>query len=154
MRETFFQICVYFTVILLAVTLCINAISAMDLYGETGHVSSGVDDANYNETELFFGLIRTTEQGGKIENEITEIGMWGIISAGIGVIGVLTVWVTGSTALLAGWIFSAFFWSSWLNLMAMINVGGWIPAPLLFVATALMIPIFIGAVIGLFSGSG
>ena len=152
MRETFFQICIYFTLCLLAVSLCINFVSAVGIYGDVGSVDQnpGVDYDEGKDTIL--PLIDNTDFQG---NTIDTIDLWAI--AGVGTIvgtvflGILT---GGNTQIIAGWIFSAVFWTSWLSLMTVTQIGSFIPISITTLATALMVPIFIGALIGIFSGSG
>jgi len=150
MRETFFQLCVIGTIVLLSVTLCINFVSASGIYGDIGTVTTSIDN-DENSTDILLGMIQLSSEGATI----TSMGLWSIILAAAGGVTILLGILTGgNTQIMGAWIFSAVFWSSWIVLMNLINIESWIPIGMIVIFTAIAIPIFIGGVIGIFSGVG
>jgi hypothetical protein len=150
MRETFLQLCVYFTICLLAATIFINFVSTSGIYGDVSTIGQGANINTSDVNTTLLGFIQTTEEGSKI----TELGMWATILSAIGIIGGLIYLVTGDSNMVGAWIFCAVFWSSWGSLFFITEIGGWIPLGITFGATILMIPIFYGGLIGILSGSG
>lgn len=149
MRETFFQLCIIGTLALLAVTLCINFVSAAEIY-PSGSVNSGVETGE-TPSDTILDLIEKDSEG----THITSLGLWSIVGVGtLTITGVIAVLTGGNTQLMGGWIFSAIFWASWTNLMVITEIGSWIPAGLILIMTVLAVPIFIGGLIGIFSGAG
>lgn len=154
MRETFTQLCIYFTFCMLAVTMCVNFVSASGIYGDLGNINAGPDVSNKT---TYMGLINqyTTNQGEGYSYELTSLGLWSIVVTAAGAIGFVLYLFTGNTTMLAALIFSGVFWGSFVGLAnTVFSIGGWMPVGLISIITALTVIPFIGAIVGIFSGSG
>ena len=80
--------------------------------------------------------------------------MWALVLTGAGAVGILVAWLTHSTAIIGVFIFSAAFWSSYVNTLGILNIGNFVDSNFILIGTTVMIMIFIGAVAGMLSGSG
>jgi hypothetical protein len=76
---------------------------------------------------------------------VTTISGFGAIVLGI---------LTQSMTPIGIYLFSTVFWTAYINTSSILNVGGYIPADFLIIATVGIIFIFIAAVIGMLTGSG
>jgi hypothetical protein len=156
MRETFFQISIIFSILLITFTLAINFVSALGVFGEidfeTGidtESSLNNDDVSSISDEVFVQLSGFTGGMGQLWFSILTI-------TGIGTIVVAIL--MHSAIPIGVWIFSAVFWSSYIRCINVINVGGiFTTNPMLqflIILTVGLIFIWIGALAGMFGGSG
>lgn len=140
--SSFFQKCIYFTVIIFIFTLLVNFIIALNIFGVVAiGPATGGDPSGYIE-ETFNIKLTTTD-------------IWSIAfgAAAIGAIGI--GFLTQSTTVVGVYLFSVVFWTGFLS---MYNSFGY-----LFVGTmsmffgigfAIVLIVFIAAIIGMLSGSG
>ena len=145
--NTLFQTCVYFTIIMLIFTLCINFVSFLDIFGTT---EMGADVNLNNGSETFESV-----SGNPIGN------IWGSFTSATGLATLLGLGgsiVVGallrSPVVIGVGLFSTVFWASYLNMMGVLDLGGFMPPQLLGIAHASMLFIWAGATIGMLSGSG
>jgi len=140
--DSFYQKCIYFTVIMFIFILLVNFISALDIFGVMSMgPATGSDPGNYlYET---FGL------------DVSTTDIWGVALGIVGLTGVATYLLTQSTTIVGITIFSVVFWTGFINMYGIIGS--------LFVGTlslflgigfAVVLIIFIAAIIGMLSGSG
>lgn len=144
---TLFQTCVYFTIIMLIFTLCINFVSFLDIFGTT-EIGADVDLNDGGETfESISGnpISSIWECFTSAKGLATLLGLGGSI-----VVGALL----RSPAVIGVGLFSTVFWASYLNMMGILSLGGFMPPQLLGIAHAVMLFIWAGAAIGMLSGSG
>lgn len=156
MRETFFQLCVIFSFLLIIFTLSINFINAIGVFGDTS-VETGIDtevadvDADeYETSDNIFSKI-THLSGGSEYIWTTIMGVAGIISIGVAIL-------MHSAVPVGIWIFSSVFWTSYVHTLGVVNVNNiFSTSPMsgfLAIITVGMIVIYMGALAGMFSGSG
>jgi len=131
----------YFTIILLIFTLSVNFVSAANFFGT--NVPSGVDLNTSSENSTFISLTGEST---------TDLWLLVLVAAGAG--GIVVAWLTHSTAILGVYLFSIIFWGSYGTMLGVTKIGNYIPAAFLFIATAALIFVFMGAIIGMLSGSG
>ena len=139
---TFFKLCVYITFCLLIFTLSVNFVSASGFFPVTVEAGPEIGDS---ANETFLNLV-----GG----DFTTTDMWIVVLTGTGAIGILVAWLTRSTAILGVYLFSVIFWASYLNMISVTNLLNYVPLGFLAIGTTGMIFIYVGAVIGMLSGSG
>ena len=156
MRESFFQLCVIFAFLLIIFTLAINFVNALGIYGDTT-VDTGIDTSvsDVNSTEF--------ERSNNIFAKISGLSggseyVWTTILSVSGIVSIAVAILMHSAVPVGVWIFSSVFWASYIRCISVINVNGiFTTAPLsgfLIIVTVGIIVIFMGALAGMFSGSG
>jgi len=150
--SSFYQICVYITLVMILFNLSVSAVNALGVFYpvETGIEMS--DDADENFETL-------TNISSFSESSMTGIQSLWILFTGSAVslvAGFFLMWLTRSTTILGVALFSGVFWSSYFNMLSVVNVGGFLTDLSMFIliGTVGMIFIFAAAVIGMLSGSG
>ena len=150
-RQTFFQTCVYFTIIMFVFTLSVNFVSATGIFGS---ISEGIDTSGTTD-EIITGA--TVSPGQSVGFSIDTIWLW-ITGGGVAIgASFALAWLTQSAAVLGAGVFGVFFWGSYLNLLGITNIGGYLTGSLaifITIFTGFMVFMFVGAVIALFGGSG
>ena len=138
--QSFYQVCIFFTVGLMVFTMSVNVMTGMDIFGNiepTGGMVTG-NDTN-SSFEAFTGYGMNTE-------------LWILVLGGAVLLAVPIAIFTQSLSIVGVYIFGVFFWGSFFNALAIISIGSFMPIfliPLFIVPVAF---IFIGAVIGMLSG--
>jgi len=77
--------------------------------------------------------------------------MWLAVLFGTGILGLFLAWAMHSAVPIGVWLFSSVFWSSYGNALGVLDI---VPAEFRLIGTAVMLFIWVGAVAGMFSGSG
>lgn len=139
--NTAFQACMYFTIILLIFTLSVNFVSAANFFNT--QTPTGVELNTSSANSTFLTLTGQTT---------TDLWLLVLVAAGAG--GIVVAWLTHSTAILGVYLFSVIFWGSYGSMLGVTRIGNYIPVAFLFIATAALIFIWMGAIIGMLSGSG
>lgn len=139
--NTAFQACMYFTIILLIFTLSVNFVSAANFFNT--QTPTGVELNTSSTNSTFLTLTGQTT---------TDLWLLVLVAAGAG--GIVVAWLTHSTAILGVYLFSVIFWGSYGSMLGVTRIGNYIPVAFLFIATAALIFIWMGAIIGMLSGSG
>lgn len=145
--SSFFQICVYLTLIMFIFSLCVSYISGLNVFGIT--VEEGFQPGS-NFSDTFAGVTRQPEYLGGISMDL----IWGLVLTGAGIAGLFLAWVTRSTAIIGILIFSISFWAAYGNCLSILNPMGWVDPNLIGIGTAAMGFIWVGAIIGMLTGSG
>jgi len=135
----------------MAITLCLSFVSATGIYGSDigsvkhGVVGTGDELLQQNESawDRFIGMISSD---GGILNTILAGAIIGAV--------LISIIKGGGTTLLGAFIFTIIFWGSWANLFMISQIGGWIPVGIIAIMSGMVTPLFIGGVVGIFSGSG
>jgi len=148
MRETFFQICIIFAVLLIIFNLSIVFINALNVFGNT--VEAGIDiGSNDNSSQVFKKI--TGLDGGAQYIWFTILGVSGILSISVAIL-------MHSAVPVGVWIFSEVFWTSYVSVIGTINVNNvFTSEPMsyfLLIFTVGLIFVWMGALAGMFSGSG
>lgn len=147
--NSLFQTCFYLTLVLLVFSLSISFISALGIFGT---VESGVDvdieDAD-ETTDNVFGMNINMSV---ILTAVTSSE--GIASlAGLGATVGMAI-LTRSPTLIGVGLFSTLFWTSYIHTANVISVGGFIPVGLIIISSVIVVFLWIGAIIGMITGSG
>lgn len=151
--SSFYQICVYICITMVIFNLCVSFVSGMGFYPVSMDVGVEVE----GDTNSTFSNITDTGSFNTVGLSGME-GLWIIFlgsSASLG-IGLFLMLITHSTNVLGVCIFSGVFWSSYVNTLSIINIGGFLVglSGFLIIGTVGMLFIFSAAVIGMLSGSG
>lgn len=144
--NTFYQYCVYICICLIVFSMSIAFVNSLDVFGIEYDVGySGGDSSNESFVEL------TTNQSG-VGFDMGDI--WGMATIGTGLVGLLLVALTRSTVIIGVYIFSAVFWMSYVNILFV--VYSLLVGLELFVVigTTAMFFAWVGAIVGMLSGSG
>jgi len=142
--KTMFQLCFYFCIVLILFNLGWGFVRGIEgVWSEEG------TDQNVIESD--------TEEG--IINEITglsvsDLSIWGMLT-GVGLIAAGAFsWMVQSLSPIGIYIFSVGFWASYNGTATIIGMHGWLPGDFILLITVGMFFLFLGAVIGMISGSG
>jgi len=141
-KSTFFQIAVTVTLIMLVFTLVANFVASLGVFdevtgmgtetGDTGDVLqslTGLDDPDMNN--IWLGV-----------TGLTFLGAVGLC------------YLTKSVVPIGLHLFGTIFWTSWLRLGVILSYGGYVPAEFITIFTIGIMFVFIGAIIGMLTGSG
>jgi hypothetical protein len=146
---TFYNTCIYLTLIFFIFTLLFNFIMGMGIF--TSGISGGLEMSGDGTH-----LVQTATSGSnEYSGGIVMDNIWSIVLIG-GIGGVGLAIATQSTAIIAVYLFSIVFWGAYTNLMSILWVGGLLDnlAGFVYIGTGAIIFIFIAAVAGMLGGSG
>ena len=139
--DNLFRVCLGFTIMLLAFSLVANFVSALGVFPHTTNIGLDAGDTDDALAELT-GLDSPNMQA-------IFIGVTGLTFIGAVALSVLTKTITP----IGLHLFGVVFWTSWIRMSSVLGYGGYIPAELLGVFTIGAMFIFIGAIIGMLTGS-
>jgi len=148
MKETLFQICIVLTITMFVFTLCVHYVSGLGIYNDV-EIQGGLEPGSEADES-----VRRATESSDYESGFNVTTMWALVLTGAGAVGILVAWLTHSTAIIGVFIFSAAFWSSYVNTLGILNIGNFVDSNFILIGTTVMIMIFIGAVAGMLSGSG
>ena len=143
--DNLFRVCLGFCLLLLAFTLVANFVDGLGIFPYTSDVGvSGVTEAN--------ALTKLTKLTGGME--YIFLGVTTLALAGT----VALCWAIKNITPLGIYFFSLVFWTSWLRMASVFSYGGggaepYIPVALIGVFTIGVMFVFIGAIIGMMTGS-
>lgn len=146
--NTFFQICTYITICMIMFCISVNFVSGLGVFGDMEVIGGPDMGNNTNDTFQRITYKVDTPEG---EN-ITDL--WALVIAGAGIAGLVVAWLTHSTSIIGVFIFSAVFWAAYINTLSILNVVSWIPIGYITLFSTGMAFIWIGAIIGMLTGSG
>lgn len=142
--NTAFQACMYITIVILIFTLAVNFVSASGFFPVEAEMGFDINESNSSGIfEILTGQ--------------SPIGIWAMLigSSAVALIGsVVLAFITRSTAVIGVYIFSVVFWASYMTMLYGLDLSNYIPVGLQLIATASLIFIWMGAIIGMLSGSG
>lgn len=143
--NTFFQLCLYICIVMIVFTLAVNFINGLNAF--ESRVETGVPvGTNTSNTFVNFAGITMNE-------------IWVGVLFGTGLLSLALAWMMHSAIPVGVWIFSSVFWTSYqsaLTAITGIGIEGTqiIPADFLLIGTVMMGFFWMGAIAGMFSGSG
>lgn len=139
--NTFFRICVYYCLGLMVFTLLFNLVAL------TGAFDTNVDSGT--------SIGDTDEALGNLSNLATPnmAYIFTIVATGVGV-GIAVGYITSSIVPVGIGIFGSVFWSSYVTMHGILAIGGYIPGEILTIVTIGTVLVFVGAIIGMITGSG
>lgn len=149
--STFFQICIYITIVTIIFTLSISFVGGLGVFPT--NTQSGVNVGD-DPAGAFEDMTTLTDGQGNYGSD----ALWNIVAGsilGLGA-GIVLGWAFHSTALLGVSIFSGIFWSSYISAFSTITSMGFLVGleSFILVGSVGMLFIFAGAVAGMLSGSG
>lgn len=148
MKQTLFQVCLVLTISMFIFTLCVHYVSGLGIYGDT-NIQGGLNPGDdVNET------IKRATQSPDRPGGFNITTMWALVLTAAGAAGILVAWLTHSTAIIGVFVFSAAFWAAYINMLGILEIGNFLDPSFVFIGTATMSFVFIGAVAGMLSGSG
>lgn len=149
--NTFLQICIYISIALIVFTLCVNFVSAMNVFQTT--VSTGV--VTEGSSNNIFSDITNLDGGMEY--------VWGIVLTITGVLSVGAAILMHSPIPIGAYLFSAVFWTSYTRCITVLNIpiseGATLfstePLTLfLSIITVAILFVWGAAIVGIFTGSG
>lgn len=138
--NTFFQLCIYFCICMIVLTLSINFINGLDIF-ETVETGVGISGDSDNIFSQLTGLTGGMEF------------IWLAVTSLAGVGAVLLATFMHSAIPVGAYLFSVVFWTSYGRSLSVLS-GLYIPSDFLLIGTVAMLFIWAGALAGMFSGSG
>jgi len=142
--KSMYQMCFYFCLILVLVNLGWGFLRGID-----GMWTASASDQNV--------LDGTNDQG--LIHELTGLdsggtNLWLMITSVGAAAAVAFSWMVHSLTPLGLYLFGVAFWTSYNGTLTIINMNGWIPGDFVLIVTVTMAFLFIGAIIGMITGSG
>lgn len=103
-------------------------------------------------------LIEGDDDGGILQ-ELTGLDsagtdLWLMITTVGGAAALAFSWMVHSLTPLGIYLFGVAFWTSYNGTVSIISMNNWIPGDFLLIGTVAMIFLFVGALIGMITGSG
>lgn len=146
--DSFFQGCIYFCILLIAVTAFTNVVAEMGVFPIS--IAGGYQFGN--DTNESFEGVTNIEMG---EYRGMD-AVWAVVLGGSIIAGLAVAWITHSTSIIGVFIFSGVFWSSYLRVVSILYVGGYFNsiAPFIVAGTLVFSFFWAAAVAGMLSGSG
>jgi len=139
--NTFFRVCVFLILAMLMFSLSVTFIYNLGIFPMPGN--PGIEDVNDENI-----LTRITRLKGGME------GVWLLFTTISGFGFIMLALLTQSMVPIGLYLFGAVFWTAYINVASILNVGGFIPGDFLLLFTVGLVFIFIAAVIGMLTGSG
>jgi len=139
--DSFFQVIFYICICIVIFTLAINVINALNLFQP---VASGYSLQGKTADQIFTDI---TGLSGGLQY------IWLAILSSTGLAAMLLVKITQSPAIIAVWLFSEVFWTSYTRVIDTVNINGWIPAYWMTLFTVALLFLWVGAIIGMLSGN-
>jgi len=141
-RSTFFSIAITITLVMLVFTLVANFVAGLGVFDEVT------------------GMGTETSNTGGVLQSITGLSDPNMNSIFIGVTGITFLGAVGLCYLTKNitpiglHLFGTIFWTSWLRLSVILSYGGYVDVELISIFTIGVMFVFIGAIIGMLTGSG
>lgn len=155
--DTLFQICMYFTMCLLVFSLSVTFVVRSGFYGS----GDGVDlDTNYNLSQDANTTISNVTQQNLDEDapdSFVFTNLWSIVITGSagGLLAAIAAWAYKDVRIIGVYLFGLVFWAAYINMFSIITIySGFFPPALLGLVHAASIFMFMGTIIGIFTGSG
>ena len=142
--KSMFQLCFYICLMLILINLGWGFLrGSSDLWTASG------SDQN---------LIEGEDDGGILQ-ELTGLDsagtdLWLMITTVGGAAALAFSWMVHSLSPLGIYLFGVAFWTSYNSTVSIISMNGWVPGDFLLIATVGMIFLFVGAIVGMITGSG
>ena len=147
MRETFFQLCLYFTLGIIIFSMIFGVLVGLNVFSGAD-VNSGVDIDTSDKDAAFTDITGEDLQ----TNLLISVSAGTILGLAAG--GTVS-WLTHTTSAIGVGIFTGTFWGAYLNMYSILDSGSFLSdAGILIIITVVVTMLFVGAIIGMFTGSG
>ena len=137
---SYFKIAVYFCLIMIVFTLCINFISELGIFPSA---ESGVNIEGTEASDIFTDI--SGFSGGMQY-------LWLTILTGAGLGAIVIAKLVGSTNIIGVYLFSAVFWTSFNRCIAVTSVGTYVPLDFLAIFVVAIFFVWVAAIISMFTG--
>ena len=144
----FYQVCVYLSVSLMVFSLVINFLGGLGIFGVVT-VDAGVD-VQGNQSVIVEGFTKNPSQEGGFGNAWLIVFGGSTILAAAGAIGIAIA--TRNATFVGIYVFSIYFWASYLNAVSILSVGGFLLPGFIVLFTIPVGFVFVGAIVGMLSG--
>ena len=142
--KSMYQMCFYFCLILVLVNLGWGFLRGIDGMWTASASDQNVLDGT-NDQSLIHELTGLDSGGTNLWLMITSVGAASAVAFS---------WMVHSLTPLGLYLFGVAFWTSYNGTLTIINMNGWIPGDFVLIVTVTMAFLFIGAIIGMITGSG
>ena len=153
MKDTLLQLCLFICIGMIVFSLIFGLIAGITV-ANGDHIFSDVADdesININQSSKESAFKDITDQDLNTALFIS-VSVGSLIGVGF---GAAISWLTKTTSGLGVGLFSGVFWSSYLNVSQILNAGNFLSdAGVLIIIHIVVALLFVGAIIGMFSGSG
>ena len=143
-----YQVCVFFSVGLMVFTLSVSFIEGTSLFGPV--VPSGGMDVSGNQSNVVGNFTRNPEGQGAFSTAFLLAFGGGTAIAALGAIGIAVM--TQNATFVGVYIFSVYFWASYVNAFGILSIGRFMPASFLVLISIPVGFVFVGAIAGMLSG--
>jgi hypothetical protein len=135
--NNYFRIIIYFCIILIIVSLCINVVTAWGLFSSTSTTTIHASGT----PEQIFKTITGIDQG--------MYFVWGAILSIGGFTAVVVAYLLQSSSVLGIYLYSAVFWVVFNGTLANININNFIPPEFLTIAIVGVFFVWVASIIGM-----
>lgn len=134
--SNYFRICVYFCLGLIIFTLCINLVSALNIFTsiDTGVSSTGSSNDIFTQITGLSGGMQF---------------IWASVLTIGGFLAIVMAKMLQSTSIIGIYLFSSVFWTSYSRFVTTININSFIPSNFLIIFTVGLLFIWGAAVISM-----
>lgn len=149
----FYQVCVFLSVSIMVFSLSVGFLGGLGVFGSLTP-DFGVD-VDGNESSVVEGFTKNPDSTGLagmgFENAWLLIFGAGTVLAGAGAIGIAIA--TQNATFVGVYVFSVYFWASYLNAVGILSFGGFLPFNFIMLFTVPVGFIFVAAIAGMLSGT-
>jgi len=140
--SSFFRLCIYFTICLIIFLLCVNFVSGMGIFSpvETDMPSSSGHDAFSVATNVFVSV--TGFSGG-------VLAVFALLSTIGGIAAVGLALVLRNTNVIAVYLFSVLYWTSFNGFFNTVNINNFIPFDFLVAILVGLFFLWVAAIMGM-----
>ena len=147
MRDTIFQLCLYITIGMVVFSLIFSLLAGISVFSEE-QPKEGIEIETTDKDNSFYSIT-----GQDLEKSLLLSAVTGSI-IGIATGGLLS-FLTKTTSGIGVGLFSGVFWGAYTNVNNIINAGSYLDNVGLMVIIHVVVGmLFVGAIIGMFTGSG
>lgn len=141
--SNFFRICVYFCLVCIVFTLCVNFVSGLGIFPTV----SGGEDVDLSTTDItgteIFDMLTPFDGGMQY--------IWLLFTSLTGITAFILARAFGTTTIIGVWLFGEIFWTSYANALGVLDVVSLINWEFVVLFTSALCFVFIGAIISMFT---
>lgn len=150
MKDTIFQMCFYMTIGMIAFALLFTLFVGVAVFTDSKEDApeEGITIDTSGKENAFYSISKQDLQKSLLLSSLggSVIGL---------VVGVGLSWLTRTTNGIGVGLFTGVFWTGFFNLNNIINMGNYLAdSGILLIINVILCFMFVGAIIGMFTGSG
>lgn len=147
MRETFFQLCLYFVIGIIIFSMIFSVLVGFNVFSNE-NINEGID-IDTSSKENAFADITGKDLQISLLLSVTSGTILGLATGGA------VSWLTHTTSAIGVGLFTGVFWAAYLNMISILNTGSFLSdAGVLTIISVVVSMLFVAAIIGMFTGSG